>query len=177
MKHRLPTPEERRLWRESNRFTTRHGVDSEDEAEEEADTAFLPEDPVAAAISRSAAPVSTHAPTTPAKAPLKLLTTREANRFFNPYPLDATLDLHGLTKLEAHARVAAFIHHQQRAGRRHVLIITGKGRGGEAGVLRSNLPHWLNEAPLRGLISALAHARPEKGGAGVLHVLLKSRTP
>ena len=107
--------------------------------------------------------------------PLKQLSLREAARSFRPYgPVEATLDLHGLSKLEAYERVQHFIIDANLRGRRHVAIITGKGRGGEVGVLRANLPHWLNEPGLRKLISAVAEARAEKGGAGVLHVLVKS---
>jgi DNA-nicking Smr family endonuclease len=54
-----------------------------------------------------------------------------------------------------------------------VVIITGKGRGTAMGVLRTALPDWLNEPRLRPLISTITHARPEKGGEGVTHVLLK----
>ena len=89
------------------------------------------------------------------------------------HPLEATLDLHGMGKIEAYGQVQSFIQQQVRKARRHVLIITGKGRGGQEGVLRSNLPHWLNEPALRPLIAAMITARPEKGGAGALHVLLK----
>jgi DNA-nicking Smr family endonuclease len=75
--------------------------------------------------------------------------------------------------LDAYALVQQFVMRAHCGGRRHVAIITGKGRTGEAGVLRSNLPHWLNELALRPLISAFATARAEKGGEGVMHVLLK----
>ena len=106
--------------------------------------------------------------------PLSPLTTREAARRFKPHAaIEATLDLHGLTQYEAQAQVQQFIARAVRNGLRHVAIITGKGRGAEVGVLRKHLPDWLNEPPLRALISGFAAARPEKGGAGVTHVLLK----
>ncbi|MES2984347.1 MAG: Smr/MutS family protein [Pseudomonadota bacterium] len=168
MKPRHPTPEERALWRESNRFTdgVRHAPEDEDAPLAAADApAAMAQPAVALPVVRKRAA---------ALPPLKPLPLREAAKALKPYgPVQATLDLHGLTKLAAHERVHGFIAQQQRSGRRHLIIITGKGRGGEAGVLRSNLPHWLNEAPLRPLISLLAYARPEKGGAGVLHVVVK----
>lgn len=170
MKPRLPSPEERKLWRESNRHTVRYAAadESEEEGLEEAGVF------AAASLSPETRPSPRKPATAPLPAPLSALTTREANKRFRSYPIDATLDLHGATKLEALTRVQHFIHHQHRAHRRHVVIITGKGRGGEVGVLRSHLPQWLNEPPLRPLISAFAHARPEKGGTGVMHVLLKA---
>lgn len=168
MKKRLPTPEERKLWRESNRFTAiKPGMD---EAEEESEEALIE---TVAPAPRTKQPTPPPAVRSRPLAPLKSLPTREAKRAFKPYPVVATLDLHGLSKLEAHARVESFIRAQHRKGHRHVAIITGKGRTGEAGILRSNLPHWLNEPALRPLISAFATARPEKGGTGVTHVLLK----
>lgn len=173
MKPRLPSVEERKLWRESNRHTNRFAAEEEpdDEGEEEVEAKAI--------AATSAQPQPRALPRKPANAslptPLSALATREANKRFRSYPIDATLDLHGATKLEALTRVQHFIHHQHRAHRRHVVIITGKGRGGEMGVLRTHLPQWLNEPPLRPLISAFAHARPEKGGTGVMHVLLKAQ--
>lgn len=165
---RLPTPEERRLWRESNRLTSRKRAPDEDDEptvtdEQEHRTVTVAAAPSPPAVARQRT----------ALASLKALSAREAKRTFRLYPIDATLDLHGLTRLEAYAQVQHFIARQQAAGRRHVLIITGKGRGSAVGILRTSLPHWLNETGLRPLISAFSHARPEKGGAGVTHVLLK----
>ncbi len=164
MKSRLPTLEERKLWRASNRFTDRAApdIDPIEEAAAQAEVSAPTIDAPSPALQRAKT-----------KTPLSVLSARVAARHFKPYPLDATLDLHGMNKLDAYRHVQQFIAQKHRAGFRHVAIITGKGRGGEAGVLRSNLPHWLNEPPLRTLVSALAHAKPEKGGNGVLHVLLK----
>jgi len=90
-------------------------------------------------------------------------------------PIDATLDLHGLTQSEAHAAVQGFVGRSAERGRRTLLIVTGKGRRDGAGVLKSALPRWLNEAPLRDDILALAEARPEHGGSGAFYVLLRRR--
>ncbi len=171
MKPRLPTAEEKRQWRESNRFTqVKEGLVEDPVVEDAPKSTDKGKAEVGVPV---AAPASAAKPK--ALTPLALLTQREGNRTLKSAPpVEATLDLHGLTKLEAHARVEAFITRQSRAGKRHVAIITGKGRDG-VGVLRTHVPQWLNEVPLRPLISALAHARPEKGGAGVLHVLLKRR--
>jgi DNA-nicking Smr family endonuclease len=62
----------------------------------------------------------------------------------------------------------------QGAGKRAVLIITGKGLRGEGtGILRAAVPRWLNEAKLRALILSIAPAAPKDGGGGALYVLLK----
>lgn len=170
MKQRLPTPEECALWLENNR----HTAPARDTLIPNVDVAVVAESQAAATV---AAPLffplkkAAAKPTNPA--PLIILSERKAARRIAAGSIDATLDLHGMTRLTACAQVQAFLQDQVRRRHRHVLIITGKGRGGEAGVLRSSLPHWLNEPPLRSLISAMAAARPEKGGAGALHVLLK----
>lgn len=107
------------------------------------------------------------------KSPLSHLTQREASRRFKNHPIEARLDLHGYNKLDARDAVKHFIQRQYDLGRRHVIIITGKGKAGDIGVLREFLPDWLNEPAVRILISSVAAARPEKGGTGVTHVLLK----
>lgn len=91
-------------------------------------------------------------------------------------PIEATLDLHGMTQAAAHEALNGFIGRSEALGRRCVLVVTGKGRGGEeTGVLRRQVPHWLNQAPLRGRVLAFDFARPEHGGMGALYVLLKRR--
>ena len=87
---------------------------------------------------------------------------------------EATIDLHGLTRTEAHRALNAFLEGAQEAGRRSVLVITGKGSRGE-GVLRDSVPHWLNAEPNRRMIRAFSHAAPKDGGQGALYVLLKRR--
>ena len=88
--------------------------------------------------------------------------------------IEATIDLHGLTRTEAHRALNAFLEGSQNAGRRSVLVITGKGSRGE-GVLRDSVPHWLNAEPNRRMIRAFSHAAPKDGGQGALYVLLKRR--
>lgn len=91
-------------------------------------------------------------------------------------PVEATLDLHGHTQAEAHGELNAFLADAHAAGRRCVLIVTGKGaRTSGGGVLRAEVPKWLNEAPNRGRIVAFAGARPQHGGGGALYVLLRRR--
>lgn len=94
--------------------------------------------------------------------------------------IDGRIDLHGMTQAEAHANLLRFITASAKAGRRCVLVITGKGlRGGAGtGVLRSELPRWLNEPVLRPLILSFAPAQPKDGGGGAFYVYLrKARVP
>lgn len=87
---------------------------------------------------------------------------------------EARLDLHGLTQPEAHRALSAFLPSQREAGRRCILVITGKGRVSEGGgVLRNQLPNWINTPELRPHVIGYAEAQPRDGGAGAVYVLLR----
>jgi DNA-nicking Smr family endonuclease len=89
-------------------------------------------------------------------------------------PVEARLDLHGLTQEEAHRALERFLPHAQESGCRSVLVITGKGsRDGTRGVLKESVPRWLNQSPLRALILSISWAQPKDGGTGALYVLLR----
>ncbi len=88
--------------------------------------------------------------------------------------IEARIDLHGHTQEEAHRALNAFLDGAHAAGRRCVLVITGKGTRGE-GVLRAQVPHWLNAPPNRSRILAFSHAAPKDGGEGALYVLLRRK--
>ncbi len=91
-------------------------------------------------------------------------------------PIEGMLDLHGLTQEEAHRQLDGFLALSANAGRRCVLVITGKGVWRpESGILREMVPRWLNEAPSRARVLAIAIAQPRHGGSGALYVLLKRR--
>ena len=82
------------------------------------------------------------------------------------------IDLHGRTQSEAHAALLSFLHRAQAAGARFVLVITGKGLAG-GGILREQVPRWLNQPPNRGRVLAFDYAQAQHGGMGALYVLLK----
>ncbi|MZR29771.1 Smr/MutS family protein [Sneathiella litorea] len=99
--------------------------------------------------------------------------------------IDARLDLHGLTRADAHRRLRSFITTAQAQGKRCVLVITGKGsskhktddapfmRNEKAGVLREAVPKWLMAPDLRQLVIDIRNAQPKHGGSGALYVLLR----
>jgi DNA-nicking Smr family endonuclease len=86
---------------------------------------------------------------------------------------ERTLDLHGRRAEEAHQAVAAFVSAAHAQGLRCVAIVTGKGTGETGGVLKRELPHWLNGPSLRSLILALAH--PHRANTGAVHILLRRK--
>lgn len=92
------------------------------------------------------------------------------------YTIDMTIDLHGDTQDAAHKRLNAAIRKLSAAGGRCLLVITGKGKGGEGqGVLRRRVPEWLQDEPLGPLVLRWHNAQPEDGGAGALYVLLRRK--
>lgn len=89
---------------------------------------------------------------------------------------DARIDLHGLTASGAHTALCDFLYRAHGAGKRCVLVITGRGlsqKGG--GVIRRELPTWLNAPGNRSRILGFAQAQPNDGGGGAFYVLLKRR--
>lgn len=100
------------------------------------------------------------------------LEPKRAKRFMNPkHKRDATLDLHGMAQDVAYDAVVHFIDNAWHHRKRNLRIITGKG----AGILQSQLVHWLNNRHLRPKITAISHASAKEGGNGVLLLLLKRR--
>ncbi|MHB1206280.1 MAG: Smr/MutS family protein [Rhodospirillaceae bacterium] len=91
-------------------------------------------------------------------------------------PVDGRIDLHGLTLDQAHGALASYIRGAHNRGARCVVVVTGKGKGGEGtGKIRRETPHWLNQAALRPLVLAVTEARTHDGGTGAFYVLLKRR--
>jgi len=106
--------------------------------------------------------------------------------------IEARLDLHGMRQGEAHGALRHFLFSSQQRGLRWVIVITGKGgrsarsEGSEAyfdgsggrpepGVLRRNVPHWLQEPDLRSIVIGFQTAGPQHGGEGALYVNLRRR--
>lgn len=89
---------------------------------------------------------------------------------------DARIDLHGMTADTAHTALTAFLLRAHAEQKRLVLVITGKGRqteDGQMGVLRRQVPHWLERPPLRQIVLQTAEAHQRHGGSGALYVYLR----
>lgn len=94
---------------------------------------------------------------------------------------EARIDLHGMTMAEAHPELVSFILGSQSAGRRLVLVITGKGKdrddGGPIptrhGILRHQVPQWLALPPLSQAILQVTPAHLKHGGHGAYYVYLR----
>jgi DNA-nicking Smr family endonuclease len=92
------------------------------------------------------------------------------------FPFQDYIDLHGLTRQEASIRLRDFLVRSRALGKRCVLVVHGRGLNSEnnVGVLKENLPVWLNAGPLKRMVLAFCTARPYDGGTGAAYVLLRN---
>jgi len=99
-------------------------------------------------------------------------------------PIDARLDLHGMTQQQAHAALLRFLHRAQADGVKTALVVTGKGLrkssgsdGRDAdnrpGVLKRQVPMWLALPEFRLLVVGFDDAHVGHGGEGALYVRLR----
>ena len=99
------------------------------------------------------------------------MTLRKLKR--GQFPVEDSLDLHGLTTDGARQLLLAFLLDSSQRGLRCVAIIHGKGRhaeGGE-GILKTLTRHWLTQ---RAEALAFCEAPPKLGGGGAVLVLLRA---
>lgn len=87
----------------------------------------------------------------------------------------AVLDLHGHTQDSAWSLLPAFLSAAQSRGQKCVMVITGKGRGGD-GVLRRNFLRWLEASEAAWLVSGYAQAHPRHGGRGAWYVFIRKKS-
>lgn len=86
------------------------------------------------------------------------------------YNVEATLDLHGKTVMEARTALHLFLVACQQHGIRHALVIHGKGRSNAQPILKNKLNHWLRQTEQ---VLAFCSATIRDGRSGALYVLLK----
>ncbi len=96
---------------------------------------------------------------------------------------EGKIDLHGMTTDQAHGALVGFILREHGAGKRLVLVITGKGKSKDdygpiptrRGVLKHQVPQWLMLAPLKSCVMQVAEAHLRHGGGGAYYVYLRRR--
>lgn len=117
------------------------------------------------------------APPSPASAPrLAPIDLRARRRLARGRDtIDRRIDLHGMTQAQAHTALARFLRQAQADDARYVLVVTGKGRGPELGVLRRQVPLWLGLPEFRTLVVGFDVAHVGHGGEGALYVQLRRR--
>jgi len=140
-----------------------------------------PKKPATSAASLSSVKQAASRPTPPLAGIDRKLTRRIGR---GHRPVDAKIDLHGLTQNEAHQRLLSFLQGARARGHRVVLVVTGKGRDtgaadwweeGTRGVLRRAVPEWLATPPFRLLVVGYEQAHVSKGGEGAIYVQLRRK--
>ena len=124
----------------------------------------------------------------PAPAPIALERRKARKLSSGRIEIDGRIDLHGMRQSEAHDALRRFLKRGYAEGKRWVLVITGKGapartaqderaerEGFERGVLRRNVPRWLAEPELAGIVIGFATTAVNHGGEGALYVHLRKR--
>lgn len=94
---------------------------------------------------------------------------------------EARIDLHGMTMAQAHPVLVRFVHDAYARQVRLVLVITGKGKdrdeGGPMpvprGVLRHQVPQWLQGSLLGHMVLQITEAHRKHGGEGAYYVYLR----
>ena len=84
-----------------------------------------------------------------------------------------TLDLHGTRVQDAFERFVAFVATASLDGVRCVDVITGLGSAEGGGIIRRELPMWLNLERVRPFILAAVH--PHAANPGAVRLLLRRR--
>jgi DNA-nicking Smr family endonuclease len=124
-----------------------------------------------------APPAPPSRPSTPPLAPLGRRMKQRLSR--GSAEIDGRIDLHGMTQAQAHAMLWRFLREAQARDAKVVLVITGKGaRPGsdphaERGVLKRQVPLWLESAELRPLVVGFESAGIGHGGQGALYVRVR----
>jgi DNA-nicking Smr family endonuclease len=90
-------------------------------------------------------------------------------------PVDARLDLHGMSVREARAQLELFLRTMRSRGERCVLVIHGKGEHSPdgMGILRGEIAAWLSQGASSEHVAAFATASEHDGGEGAVYVLLR----
>lgn len=88
------------------------------------------------------------------------------------------IDLHGMTQRQAHDALLGFLRSARAHNAGIVLVITGKGAAGpeagrDRGVLRRQVPLWLQLPTFRELVVGFEPAHRAHGGEGALYVRLR----
>jgi DNA-nicking Smr family endonuclease len=139
----------------------------------EAPTAATP-----AASPRASSPAKIPSVPKPAAPPLAPLGRRERSQLSRGRKeIEARIDLHGMTQTRAHRALTGFLQRAHSDGLTFVLVITGKGRTvgaeSERGVLRRQVPLWLNLPEFRTLVVGFEEAHIGHGGEGALYVRIR----
>tara|TARA_Y100000022_G_C13167733_1_gene337069 strand:- start:310 stop:786 length:477 start_codon:yes stop_codon:yes gene_type:complete len=90
------------------------------------------------------------------------------------FVIDAIVDLHGKTEIQAYEVIKNFIKNSYLEELKNIIIITGKGANSQ-GKLKLKTPSWLKNEELSKFIVGFETMPYNKGGEGALFVKLKNK--
>lgn len=177
MARRSLTREDRRLWARVGRTLDKARPERPEPATEpEPEAVSGPKPPPKFVKPLKPSVAAPGAPPTrqlPHAAPQELEPRRHRRLARERDPIEARIDLHGLSRFEAQDAFTAFVLSAYRRGFRAVLVVTGKGSRGTPGIIRSSVSDWVAHPPLRAVVSGIANAHRKHGGEGALYVTLR----
>ena len=91
----------------------------------------------------------------------------------NQIKIDKSLDLHGLTEVEAKKCVEEFILKSFKNKHRNLVIITGKGYNNK-GILKQKTPIWLHNQEISKFIIGFTVMPKYAGGDGAIFIKIKN---
>lgn len=178
------SPEDRQLWGKVAKTLTPLDPDQARHLQEDLARSVELEPPKTAKTPGTATAIKAPRPAAPPPPPLPLhqLEHRYRKKVVRGVkPIDARIDLHGMTQYQAHDRLRGFLYQAQASGHKLVLVITGKGGApdpaymGERGVLRRMVPQWLAMPDMRSLVIGYEEAHATHGGSGALYVRIRRK--
>lgn len=87
--------------------------------------------------------------------------------------IEKTLDLHGFSATTAKQKTEHFLHNAYNNGIKLVLIVTGKGKPENPGILRTLLPEWLQS--LAAIVIGYTPANIQDGGSGAFYIKIRRK--
>ena len=87
---------------------------------------------------------------------------------------DSQIDLHGHNLSDAKIKLKSYIIDAYNNEQRNVLVITGKGLN-KTGLLKKEVPIWINEKEIKNLIINCTNAPRSFGGEGALIIRIKNK--
>lgn len=87
--------------------------------------------------------------------------------------IEKILDLHGFSEQKAYEAMKIFLKHSYEQQIRWLLVITGKGSINTPGILKKQLPKWLEE--LSAIASGYCQAAPKYGGEGAFYIKIRRK--
>ena len=89
------------------------------------------------------------------------------------YSITSKIDLHGLTQDQAFEQLKVFLKQSCDANKKEVVIITGKGKINQPGLIKTLVPRWLEHTELKRYVLGYSYIQDTFGESGAIRVLIR----